>query len=111
MIEKVVLDYLTSCMKCLVAMEKLPGPGPFILIQKVGGSKENQIWTSTLEFTVFDTSLYNAAALCEEMIGYLDAMADHVHGVSRSHYGGSYNATFTSDKTYRYKAIYTITHY
>ena len=48
---------------------------------------------------------------------------DHAHGQEThhhheslytgllAHYGGSYNATFTADKTYRYRATYELTHY
>lgn len=120
MIEKTILDYLGSRMSVPVYMERPKGERFFVLIQKVGGSKSDQVWTSTLEFeayggtvggTAADGSLLRAAQICEELIGHMDAAADSLADVARSHYGGSYNATFASSKEYRYKAIYEITHY
>ena len=112
MIEKDVLDYLNLSALSVPAYMEMPDDlVEFVLVQKIGGSKADQICTSTIQLTIYGGSMYRAALLCEQVVHLMDVMAETVDSVSRSHYGGSYNATFTSDKTYRYRATYEITHY
>ena len=111
MIEKIVFDYLNASMSVKAYMEQPEGESEYVLIQKIGGNKTDQIWSSMLQFTVVGSSMYRAAFLCDELVRKMDAAPDSLDGIAGAHYGGSYNATFPSDKTYRYRATYEITHY
>lgn len=112
MIEKVILDYLTTSLSVPVYMEQPDDQTrEFVLIQLIGASKTDRLRTSTLQFTVFGASMYRAAFLCDQLTQVMDAVPEHLDSISRSHYGGSYNATFTAEKTYRYRATYELTHY
>lgn len=111
MIEKTILDYLNASMSVKAYMEHPEGESEYVLIQKVGGNKTDRIWSSVMQFTVVGSSMYRAAFLCDELVQKMDAAPDTLDSISGTHYGGSYNATFPTDKTYRYRATYEIYHY
>jgi len=111
MIEKTILDYLTAEMSVPVYMEfpEIP-PESYVVMTKVGSSRTNLINSATLEFQCVSTSLLNAATLCDELKAVMDGAAI-LSEVSRARFAGDYNATFTASKSYRYKAVYEVTHY
>ena len=115
MIEKVVLDYLTAELNVPVMMEvpEVPSgdfpdvPARFVVIEKVGASKENHGTTASLAFQSYAESMYEAAALDEvvreavENIIVLNAVA----GVRLT---SNYNHTDPRTKQYRYQCVYDI---
>lgn len=111
MIEKVILEYLNSAMSvpCYMEFPEI-APDEFIVITKIGASRTNWIYSSTFEFQCVSTSLENAATLCKTLMAVMDDAAT-LPKVSRARYAGDYNATFTASKSYRYKAVYEISHY
>ena len=85
MIEKTVFDYLTNNMNVPVFMEvpETDIPEEFVVVEKVGGDITDHIRNATIALQSYSlNSLYNAAALNEELHGVMDAMADNVSSVS-----------------------------
>ena len=111
MIENTILNYLNEHMLVPCYMEfPEEAPDEFIVITKIGASRTNWIYSSTFEFQCVSTSLEKAATLCSILKAVMDD-ALTLPEVSRARYAGDYNATFTASKSYRYKAVYEVTHY
>lgn len=111
MIEKTVFDYLTNNMNVPVFMEvpETDIPGEFVVVEKVGGDITDHIRNATIALQSYSlNSLYNAAALNEELHGVMDVMADNVSSVSECQMTADTNFTDTSTKRYRYQCLYNI---
>lgn len=112
MIEKIVLDYLSSIVDVPVYME-VPEkniPKKYILIEKIGSSMTNHIYNASIAIQSYADSLLEAAYLNDEVI---KAMLDIVtlKEVSASNLNSDYNFTDTSTKQYRYQALFDLVHY
>ena len=113
MIEKVVLDYLTAELDVPVMMEtpEVPSedfpeaPGRFVVIEKVGASKENCATTASLAFQSYAESMYEAAALDEAVREAVEGIIvlNEVAGVRLT---SNYNHTDPRTKQYRYQCVY-----
>lgn len=117
MIEKTVYDYLSENMTVPVMMElpEVPSedyptfPKEFVVIEKVGGNITDHIRNATIALQSYSlNSLYNAAALNEELHGVMDVMADRVDAISKCQMTADTNFTDTSTKRYRYQCLYNI---
>lgn len=119
MIEKIVLDYLKEKMDIPVFME-IPSNPPvsFVLIEKTGSGLVNHIYNATIAIQSYSDSLYNAAQLNDDvkkvMLGnghsYDDGIVSTMH-VARCDLNSDYNATDTTNKRYRYQAVFDLIHY
>lgn len=110
MIELIVQHYLVDALGLPVLMETPEKrPDRYVLVEKVGGSESNFINSATLAIQSIAPSLYEAAALNEEVkramggIVWLDA-------VSRCVLNSDYNYTNTATKQYRYQAVFDLTY-
>ena len=116
MIEKTVYDYLRSSISAPVYMEfpEVPTtdlPEEFVVLQKVGDSIEDYVWSASIAIQSYSlNSLYNAAALSEEVRNAMDVMADEVDEVSESKMSTEANFTDASTKRYRYQSVYIISY-
>ena len=112
MIEKILYDYLNGAnLSATVYMEQPKvKPSAFFMLEKTGGSKTNQIHESNFIVQSYGTSLVDAATMNEEV---KEAMFNAVSldEVSRVELNGDYNYTDSATKTYRYQAVFVITHY
>lgn len=110
MIEQTVLNYLTSNVDVPVYME-IPAKQPdcFVLVEKTGSSRENWICTSTFALQSWAPTLYEAAALNEQIKAAMDRMPD-TEDVGRAELNTDYVYTDTATKRYRYQAVYDITY-
>jgi len=111
MIEKTVFDYLASNMNVPVFMEvpETDIPSEFVVVEKVGGDITDHIRSATIALQSYSlNSLYNAAALNEELHDVMDVMADNVSSVSECGMTADTNFTDTSTKRYRYQCLYNI---
>ena len=108
MIEIVVLNFLSEILKVPVYME-MPEKQPkeFVLIEKVGSSVEDHIYSVTLALQSYAESLYEAAVLNEEVKKAMDDIVI-LDSVSRSQLNSDYNFTDTTKKKYRYQAVYDL---
>ena len=112
-IEKIVLDYLTSLkFKELV----MPGsrylvvPEDKILLVPDGQVLDVPCYTERPEEEPDSLSLYEAAVLNDKV---KEAMRDIVKlpSVSSCELNSDYNFTYTAMKAYRYQAVFVITYY
>ena len=111
MIDKTVLDYLTERLQVPVYMEmpEKNTPGMFVLVEKTGGSRRDQISSAMMAIQSYGESLYTAANLNEQVklvMQYLPEKDD----VASCRLNNDYNFTDTSTKRYRYQAVYDIVH-
>ena len=113
MIETVLRDYLiTKLSKVPVYAENPPKPpDTFVVIEKAGSSYSNLIETATLTVQSYASSLYNAAALNQEVKAAMFTAPDEVASISAVRFDSDYNFTDTDTKHYRYQAVFEITHY
>jgi hypothetical protein len=111
MIEKIMIDYLTDALSVPVYLERpVEPPDEYVIIQKTGSSKVNQICSATLAFQSYAKSLYNAAVLNETVKTAVEASVT-LPEISRARLNSDYNFTNTASKQYRYQAVFDITHY
>jgi len=111
MIEILILNYLKDVgFQAYMEMPKNTPSFPFVIIEKTGSSKENQIETSTIAIQSYASSLYEAAELNEDIKASMeDAVV--VDEITRVSLNSDYNFTDTETKRYRYQAVFDITHY
>lgn len=111
MIEKTVMDYLKARLDVPVCMEKPEDPQErYVLIEKLGGGKENHICSASLAIQSYAESLFAAASLNEAVKVTMDGIIerDEIAGIELD---SDYNFTDTAKKKYRYQAVFDLTHY
>src|SRR5690625_3939434 len=111
MIEIIVFNYLRSNLSVPVYVEKpTQKPQRYVVIDKIGSSKENHLLSSTIAFQSYAESKYQAALLNEQVKEAIENMIvlDEIAGVSLN---SDYNFTDTTTKEYRYQAVFDINHY
>lgn len=111
MIEITVREYLSQKLsaKCYMEMPEKQ-PKRFVLIEKTGSGCENFIFSATFAIQSYAESMLEAAKLNEEVKSAMLAMRalDEICKVSLN---SDYNFTDTSQKKYRYQAVFDIKHY
>lgn len=111
MIEKTVLDYLNEHASVECYMERPEKkPNKYILIEKTGSTRSNHIEASTFAVQSYAPTLYEAAALNEEVKSIMDDIIT-LDDVSAIRLNTDYNFTNTADKQYRYQAVFVLTHF
>lgn len=110
MIEITVRDYLSGILTVPVLLEREPSEdGRYVLIQKTGSRRADRIDTATLAIQSIGPSLYEAAALNEEVKAAMYSMPDTEMNIFRVELNSDYNFTNTSTKERRYQAVFHIT--
>lgn len=111
MIEKILIDYLSSALTVPVYMERpVDPPAEYVIIQKTGSSKYNQICSAMVAFQSYAASLYKAATLNEAVKAAVENSIE-LPEISRAKLNSDYNFTNPASKQYRYQAVFNITHY
>lgn len=110
MIETTVLNYLNDVLPVPVSME-VPAnpPARYVVLEKTGSSRENQLNTATIAAQSYSESLVEAAKLNEIVKSAIDGMIE-LDSVSACRLNSDYNFTDTSTKKYRYQCIYVISY-
>ncbi len=85
-------------------------PDKYVVIEKTGSSKRNQLKSSTFAFQSYAKSMHDVALLNEEVKDVVEGLIelDDISGVSLN---SDYNYTDTETKSYRYQAVFDINHY
>lgn len=112
MIETVLLNYLNGKnLSASVYMEQpATKPSAFFMLEKTGGGQTDHINQSTFIVQSYAQSLASAATMNEEVkAAMLDAIT--LEDISRVELNSDYNYTDSTTKTYRYQAVFVITHY
>lgn len=115
MIEKVILDYLTAELSVPVMMEvpEVPSedfpdvPARFVVIERVGGRKENHGSTASIAFQSYAETLYEAATLDESVRAVVENIIE-LNAVAGVRLTSNYNHTDPRTKQYRYQCVYDI---
>lgn len=111
MIEKTILDYLSQNLTVPVVMERpATAPATYVLIEKTGSSKRNQIYTATIAIQSYAPSLVEAAELNETVKSTIEGAVE-LNRICQVSLNSDYNFTNTAMKQYRYQAVFDITHY
>ena len=111
MIEVIVLNYLKNNLSVPAYVEKPTNkPKRYVVLDKIGSSKENHLLSSAIAFQSYAESKYEAARLNEEVKEVVENMIelDEIAGVALN---SDYNFTDTTTKEYRYQAVFDINHY
>lgn len=108
MIEKIVMDYLNDNLTVPVHME-MPEvlPERFVLVERTGGSEEDQLQYATLAIQSYAESAYQAAVL-NSMVKAAMKEIVVLDSILKSKLNSDYNFTDTTRKKHRYQAVYDL---
>lgn len=111
MIEDLIISYLKAHVSAPVHAE-IPAKRTkrFVVVEKMGGERENRLDSSTISFKSYASTLYETMELNRMVKNSVENMTD-LDEICCCEYGGDYNDTDTDTKTYCYRAVYNITHY
>lgn len=111
MIEITLLNYLEGVLNVPVLMEQPKDKiDTFVLLEKTGSSKENHICSATFAVQSYAPSMYQAAALNDDVKTAIEA-AVLLPEIASVQLNSDYNYTDTATKRYRYQAVFNFTHY
>jgi len=83
----------------------------FFVIEKISGSRDEQIDFARVAVQTYAPSMFLAASLCEQlndaMLNYFIALPN----ITKVELNSSYNYTDTTTKKYRYQSIFEIYYY
>ena len=109
-IEKVICDYLKTKLDCSVLPEKPDRPfGRMVFVEKTGGHGE-YITESTVAIQSYETSLYKAASLNEDVKAAMHTLTE-IPEICKVTLNSDYNYSDTTTKEYRYQAVFDVIHY
>lgn len=109
-IEKTILDYLSSVLECPVAMEKPDSYEELVLIDKTGSSESNHLYRATIAIQSYAPKLLKAAELNEKVKEAMRGLIT-LDSITRCQLNSDYNFSNTITKEYRYQAVFDINHY
>lgn len=110
MIEETILNYLKTELTVPVKLE-MPEDPPvkIVIMEKTGSGQTNFIRRATFAFKSYAGSMYDAAALNEQVKAALDVMPE-TENIFSAKLNSDYNYTDTRFKKYRYQAVYDFTY-
>ena len=85
------------------------GPASYVLVEKTGASETDLITTSTIAFQSIAPTLYEAALLNEKVKAIIKTSSE-LKEISEAALVSDYNFTDAKSKSYRYQAVFEITH-
>jgi hypothetical protein len=111
LIEKTVMDYLDTVLDDpSFTQEQNNGMTRFHLIQKVGSSTENKIFTSMVAVQSIAPSRIEAAQMNKDVCEAMENIVE-LEVIGSCKLNSDYDYTDTSKKRYRYQALFEIVHY
>lgn len=111
MIEIVIKQFLDEHLSVPSFLERPENPPKkFVLIEKTGSNKRNYLIGASFTFQSYGPSMYEAAALNEELKNVVESMCI-LDGISKVKINSDYNFTDTETKEYRYQAVFDINYY
>lgn len=111
MIEIVINNFLNDHLSAPAFLEVQDNmPKRYVLFEKTGSGKKNQIPSSTFAFQSYGESLYEALKLNDELKQAVESMIalDEIGSIKLN---SDYNFTDTTTKKHRYQAVFDIKHY
>ena len=111
LIEKTVMDYLDTVLDDpSFTQEQNNGMKRFHLIQKVGSSTDNKIFTSMVAVQSIAPSRIEAAQMNKDVCEAMENIVE-LEVIGSCKLNSDYDYTDTSKKRYRYQALFEIVHY
>lgn len=108
MIEKVVRDFLAQRLNVPVYTETPEEiPQRYVIIEKTGSGKANRVNHATIAIKSHAETMYQASVLNDNAKDAMNALIE-IQTISKSELNSDYNYTNTTDKHYRYQAVYNI---
>lgn len=110
-IEECIRNYLDNKLDVPVYMEKPENkPEKYVIVQKTGGGISEHLWRPIVAVQSYADSMLDAAELNEEVI---QAMLDIIllDEISSCKLNSSYEYTDTTEKKYRYQAVFDLVNY
>lgn len=110
MIEKIVLDYLSSKLDIPIYLEEpKEKPKKYIVLENTGTSGK-YIKTCLMAIKSYDETLYKTAKLDFEVQKVMHQIIE-LNQITKCEMNSSYNYTDTETKRYRYQSVYDIFFY
>lgn len=110
-IEEVVRDYLDDNLSVPVYLQRQDGiSGSYVMVEKTGGSKINQINSAIIALQSYGASIHTASDLNEQVKAVMDGIVQ-LSGISGCRLDTDYNFTDEERGEYRYQAVFALTHY
>lgn len=111
MIEKKILDYLSNKIDtpCFMERQKIC-PKSYVLIEKIGSTKNNYINRCTIAIQSYDETMYGASLLNEKVKNSMENIIE-LNDIGSCRLKNDYNFTDTAMKKYRYQAVFEIVYY
>ena len=108
MIEKIILDYLTSALDVSVYTEISDDePTRYVVLEKTGESCENHIHSATVAIQSYAESRFEAAELNKKVKKAMDEIV-FLNSIGKSKLNTDYNFPDTTKKKHRYQAVYDV---
>lgn len=117
MIEATIINYLNTraaaASSSVAAYAEIPEDFPalpFVIVEKTGGGRKQTISTSTVAVQCYADTRANAAALCEQVVGWMEEIVA-LDVITHCELNSSYNYPDTTRKHQRYQAVFDVVHY
>ena len=111
MIETLAIDFLRGRLGVPVTLEVPEGAsGTFVVLERTGSSRQNQIRQVTLAAQSYAPTLLQAAQLDDRVIEAMLQITE-LDAVAACRLERDYNFTDTETKKYRYQAVFSVTYY
>ena len=114
MIEITLMDYLKEQLSMNDIYMEVPAtmPQSFIVIDRTSHTKtDTGFQTATIAFQSYGASKYDTAVLNERVVNALIAAREHLTNVFNSALNSEYPFFDTSNKRYRYQAVFEFTYF
>ena len=112
MIETIIKSFLETKTSVPVRFERSPEmPAKCIVLEKTGGSYNEQIYTATMAVQSYGKTLAEAAALNANVVDWMLSIRDTETNVFNISLNSDYNYTDSATKRYRYQAVFVITYH
>lgn len=110
-IEECIRNYLANKLDVPVYMEKPENkPEKYVIVQKTGGGISEHIWRAIVAIQSYADSMFDAAELNQEAIQAMLGIIQ-LDEISSCKLNSSYEYTDTSEKKYRYQAVFDLVNY
>ena len=113
LIEEIIRNYLNDDHLSAPVYLEIPKSAPpeFYVMEKTGGSENNQIDSSTFALQAYAQTMYRAAELANQAAVVMKEGLITLDQITKVSVQGPYNFTDTTKKNYRYQSVCTVTHY
>lgn len=109
-IENIVCAYLNARLSVPVACEVPKGPpGLYVVIEKIGSSIDNGLWTTNIAVQSIGKNLSDVIALDNQVVDIMPGLVGEMD-IFRCECESDYDFTNQRTKEYRYQAVFEITH-